>query len=185
VYVTGLAGGADFPVTAGAFQTSYGDNGDGFLSKVKADGTGFVYSTYLGGTSWDASSDVAVDQYGFAHLTGTTNSLNFPTKSPFQSAFGGGYGDAFVTKVAPDGRTLAYSSYLGGTPNGPGGMDAGGDGGGGIAVDGWGSAYVTGNTYSIDFPIANTLQPSNAGKSDWFITKASSNARATASPKSA
>src|SRR5947209_5338677 len=101
-----------------------------------------VYSTYLGGNDSDSGTGIAVDGAGSAYVTGYTQSSNFPTQTPYQATPRGGQ-TAFVTKLTPAGNALAYSTFLGGT---------GTDHGLGIAVDGAGSAYVTGDTTSTDFP---------------------------------
>src|SRR5205085_6668117 len=103
---------------------------------------------------------------GQAYVTGNTASVNFPTKNAFQSAFAGSgdnnFGDAFVTKLSADGKTLVYSTFIGGS---------GDDVGFGIAVDAAGSAYVTGAS-SPGFPIRNALQPTyGGGSSDAFVLK--------------
>jgi hypothetical protein len=164
VYVTGGTGSTDFPVTPGAFQTTYGGNGDAFVSKISATGSALVYSTYLGGSGiyGDSGSSIAVDSSGNAYVIGVTSSTDFPTMNPFQPAFGGGL-DAFVTKINPTGSALVYSTYLGGS---------GEDAGNGIAVDSAGNAYVTGLTRSINFPTMNPLQPTyGGGDSDAFVAK--------------
>jgi hypothetical protein len=102
-----------------------------------------VYSTYLGGTGHDHGYGIAVDATGAAYVMGTTRSEDFPTTvGAFGTAFGGS-SDIFVTKLDPSGSALSYSTYLGGSEN---------DTGYGIVVDGSGAAYVTGTTYSEDFP---------------------------------
>ena len=151
-YVTGSAG-PNFPTTKDALQPVYGGNGDAFVAKLNPTGSALVYSTYLGGSDQDQGSGIAVDGAGRAYVTGYTVSTNFPTMSPLQPANAGGqYGDAFVAKINAAGSALVYSTYLGGS----------GDEDqdqynrvlipGGIAVDGKGSVYVTGNTFSTDFP---------------------------------
>ena len=90
-----------------------------------------------------------MDSSGNAYVTGYTDSTNFPTANAFQAAFGGGNGDAFVTKLNAAGSALVYSTYLGGS---------GDDAGSGIAVDSSGNAYVTGHTTSTNFPTANAFQ---------------------------
>jgi hypothetical protein len=102
-----------------------------------------------------------VDGAGNAYVAGNTTSIDFPLANPFQGTFGG-VTDAFVTKFNASG-SLAYSTYLGGS-----GLDSGA----GIAVDGAGNAYVTGPTYSTDFPLANPFQGTlGGGGSDAFVTK--------------
>jgi hypothetical protein len=143
-YVTGFTGSTNFPTTLGAFQTSYGGNGDAFVTKLNPAGSApLVYSTYLGGSNEDVGGGIAVDSSGNAYVTGYTFSTNFPTTpNAFQPTSGGGP-DAFVTKLNPDGSaTPGYSSYLGGS---------GFDRAFGIAVDSFGNAYVTGDT-SGSFP---------------------------------
>jgi hypothetical protein len=126
------------------------------------------YSTYLGGHGWDEAWGIAVDSSGSAYVTGQAGSRDFPTKNPLpapNNALRGG--DAFVTKLSPTGDALVYSTYLGGSSN---------EDGLGIAVDASGSAYVTGWTFSPDFPIRNPLPaPNNAsrGTVDAFVTKLS------------
>jgi beta-propeller repeat-containing protein len=100
---------------------------------------------------------------GNAYITGGTSSTDFPTKHAFQEQTGG-FQDAFVTKVDRDGDSLVYSSYLGGSD---------GDVGTGIGVDMNGNAYVTGLTFSQDFPTKDAFQPVYGGNSDAFVTKIS------------
>lgn len=121
-----------------------------------------VYSTYLGGGSYDEARDIAVDGSGNAYVTGLTTSTNFPTVNASQSSYGGVV-DAFVTKLSSSGAR-PYSTYLGGSSN---------DQGWGIAVDGSGNAYVTGRTFSSNFPTVNASQSSNAGGWDGFVMKLS------------
>jgi len=164
-YVTGSTSSFDFPTTnplqasnrAGTFSTN------AFVTKINAAGSALVYSTYLGGSGGDQGSGIAVDWSGNAYVTGLTSSTDFPTQIPIQGSFGGVL-DAFVTKINAAGSALMYSTYLGGSGN---------DQGRGIAVDGLGNAYVTGQTNSTNFPIANPLQGGNGGGVDAFVTKIS------------
>ena len=143
-YVTGVAY-SDFPTTPGAFQTTLKTTVNAFVTKMNAAGSALVYSTYLGGSSPDGDQGyaIAVDSSGNAYVTGLTNSSNFPTENPVQK-HKAGHGDAFVTKLNPSGSALVYSTYLGGSNN---------DYGYSIAVDSSGNAYVTGTTYSPNFPV--------------------------------
>jgi hypothetical protein len=158
VYVTGYTISANFPVTPGAFQTTYGGRIDAFVSKIdptQAPSQQLVYSTFLGGDGSDAANAIAIDAAGSAYVTGSTTSptlTSFPVDpNAIQPIYGGGDDNAFVTKLTPDGSGLMYSTYLGGEV---------GDVGNAIAVDAADNAYVTGYTGSTMFPTtANALQP--------------------------
>ena len=142
-YVIGYTGSTDFP-TMNPLQPTFGGGVyDAFVAKLNPTGSALAYSTYLGGSSVEFGYGIAVDSVGNAYVTGYTGSSDFPTMSPLQPNAGGG-GDAFVTEINPSGSALVYSTYLGGS---------GSDSGNGIAVDSAGSAYVTGQTYSSDFPV--------------------------------
>ncbi|MGH8635586.1 MAG: SBBP repeat-containing protein [Burkholderiales bacterium] len=166
-FVAGSTRSFDFPTTAGAFQPTGG--GGVFVTKLGPTGSSLVYSTYLLGGSDLFGLGIAVDADGSAYVTGSAGP-NFPTTpGAFQPTSGGG--DAFVAKLNPTGSALIYSTYLGG---------AGSDGGSGIAVDPAGNAYVTGDTYSTNFPTtAGALQTILGGgdssggfpPSDTFVTK--------------
>jgi hypothetical protein len=161
-YVTGRTSSINFP-TANPRQPAYGGgNTDAFATKFNPSGNTLVYSTYHGGSLDDLAFAVAVDPSGSAYLTGSTESINFPTANPLQPVIGGAGADAFVTKFNPSGSALSYSTYLGGS-----GFDFAQS----IAVDTSGNAYVTGVTSSGGFPTFNPLQPANGGGGDAFVTK--------------
>lgn len=178
-YVTGATSSGDFPVTAGAFQTTCGNpncgiSNDAFVAKFDPTGSALAYSTYLGGSNADTGQGIAVDSAGNAYVAGQTFSPDFPTTpGAFQTTCGGGstdcssFGDAFVTQFNPTGSALLYSTYLGGS--GP-------EGGFGIALDSWEDAYVTGYTRSPDFPVTpGAFQTSDSGHgTDAFAAKFSS-----------
>jgi Beta-propeller repeat/Alpha/beta hydrolase of unknown function (DUF900) len=162
-YVTGYSNSTNFP-TQSPLQSTFAGNLDVFVSKLNASGSALLYSTYLGGSGNDEGQGIAVDSSGDAYVTGYSNSTNFPTQNPLQSALDGG-GDAFVTKLNASGSALLYSTYLGGSGN---------DGGQGIAVDSSGDAYVTGSTTSTNFPTQNPLQTTSGGSNsngDAFVSK--------------
>jgi Beta-propeller repeat len=178
-YITGIAPSPDFPTTPGAFQTTFGNYGDAFVTELNAAGTALVYSTRLGGSGGTPVENVfpggiAVDGSGNIHVTGITVSTNFPTKNAMQATYGGGEYDAFVAEINPSqagAASLVYSTYLGGDDQ---------DEAYGIAVDGSGNAYVTGFTYSLDFPTKNAYQSQASTKTtkkgtiaigDAFVTK--------------
>ena len=113
-YVTGFADSTDFPTTASAFQTTPGGGRDVFVTKLAPDGATPDYSTYLGGTGdEDVAVGIAVDS-GSAYITGRPTSADFPTHNALDTTRGGTQ-DAYVTKLAPNGQSLAYSTYLGGS----------------------------------------------------------------------
>jgi hypothetical protein len=177
-YVTGTTSSTDFPTTPGAFQTAYGGGdyfGDAFVTKLSADGSALVYSTYLGGSSDDRGSGIAVDALGDAYVTGDTSCVPWltctfitPTPGAFQTTYAGG-GDAFVAKLNTVGSALIYFTYLGGS-----GSDAGtySEADAFVAVDASGNAYVTGRTGSSDFPTtSDAFQIIYGGNGDAFVTK--------------
>jgi len=143
-YVSGTAGSSDFPTTPGAFDTTYnGGYEDAFVVKLNAAGSALAYATFLGGSSEEYGHGIAVDGTGAAYVTGGTSSSDFPTTpGAFDTTYNGNW-DAFVVKLNAAGSALAYAIFLGGNN---------GESGSGIAVDESGAAYVTGTTYSSDFP---------------------------------
>ncbi len=166
-YVTGFTASSNFPTTAGVFQPDNAGSWDAFVSKIDPNLSGaasLVYSSYLGGTSDDYGTGIAVDSSGDAYLTGivNTNGTGFPIVNAMQPTPGGGY-DAYVTKVNPTGTALVYSTYYGGSAT---------EYAQGIAVDSSGDAYVTGMTQSTNLPLANALESTNeAGGFDAFVLK--------------
>ena len=170
-YITGVTNSATpvFTPPAGGYQPANAGQGDAFVAELSASG-GISYFTYLGGSNADAGTGIAVDVNQFVYVTGSTVSTNFPTAGAvFQPAYGGGNADSFVAKLgpfgpAPTGATLVYASYLGGTNT---------ELATGIAVDSSGAAYVTGQTCSTDFPLANAVQAVPGGSCDAYIAKVS------------
>ncbi len=162
-YVTGWTDSSNFPVTPGAFDTSYNDGGDVFVAKLNASGSGLAYASFLGGSSSDYGWAIAVDGVGSAYVTGWADSSNFPTTpGAFDTSYNDG-GDAFVVKLNADGTNLNYATFLGGS---------GTDRGYAIAVDGSGSAYATGRTDSSNFPTTpGTFDTSYNGGDDAFVVK--------------
>ena len=175
-YVFGMTTSSNFP-TESALYPDYGGLGDLFVTNLNADGSELLYSTYLGGSGKDYSYGIAIDSAGNAHVTGQTESADFPTTTgAFDTTCGTdgncnndtgfySYGDAFVSKLNTSGGALLYSTYLGGS-----GMDKGYS----IAVDSAGNAYVTGDTFSADFPTEHSIQvysSSDGQTSDAFVAK--------------
>jgi hypothetical protein len=162
-YVIGSTSSTDFPTTAGAFDRTLRGSSDAFVSKLAPDGTGLAYSTYLGGGGDEIGIGIALDSANAAYATGSTYSTDFPTTADALDTTLGGTSDAFVSKLAADGGSLAYSTYLGGSAD-----DFGAD----IAVDPAGSAYMTGATHSTDFPTTpGALRTTLRGSSDAYVAK--------------
>ena len=166
-YVAGTTDSTDFP-TANPFQATCG-GGCAFVTKFNAAGSALVYSTYLGGSINNFGHGISVDSLGNAYVTGGTSSTDFPTVNPFQATCGncaGGFENAFVTKFNAAGSALVYSTFLGGSGNNN-------SEGRGIAIDSSGNAYVTGFTFSTNFPTANAFQARCGGSCNGnaFVTK--------------
>jgi hypothetical protein len=166
-----------FQSVSNGFTNPFGF-GNAFVTKLNAAGSALVYSTYLGGSGGEYASSIAIDSAGDAYVTGDTGSISnaqcievnpapcctgfgtgtcipFPTTpgafQPANSAVTNGDANAFVAKLNPSafgGASLVYSTYLGGN----GGPSSLGDGSSSIAVDAAGDSYVTGYTFSADFP---------------------------------
>ena len=162
--------------TPGAFQTAPGDASffDAGVTKLNAAGSALVYSTYLGGSGNESGLGIAVDAARNAYLTGHTTSPDFPTTpGAFQPTYGGSdsrpvfEGDGFIAKLNPTGSALVYSTYLGGSSE---------DQGLGIAVDVAGNAWVTGSTFSTNFPTTadafrtSAARTTSPGSWDSFMT---------------
>ena len=160
-YVTGATGSSNFPLATPARGT-LGGSKTAFALKLNAAGNTLLFSTYLGGTTYDLGTAIAVDTTGHAYIAGDTQSADFPVIGGFQTVIGGGF-DVFVTKLNSNG-TYVYSTFLGGVAN---------EHAGGIAVDSGGSAYLAGGTYSTNFPLAGAIQATNHGGQDAFAAKLS------------
>ena len=161
-YITGNAIG-NFPSTNN-FPSNANSYYMAFVTKLNANGNGLIYSDVLGDSH---GSSIAVDPSGNAYVTGGAGAA-FPVLNAFQPKFGGGAGDAFVTKISPSGDNFVYSTYLGGNAN---------EAGSTIAVDSSGDAYIAGTLYragvpECTFPITwNAFQRRCSGYNGGFITK--------------
>lgn len=158
-YVTGSTSSTNFPLVL-SNRASLGGSTAAFVLKLNATGNTLLYSGYLGGTTYEVGTAIAVDALSNAYIAGDTQSANFPKQSPIQPIFGGGT-DAFITKLSSSGAIL-FSTFLGG---------AGNEHAGGIAVDALGDIYVAGGTSSTNFPVVSPLQSTIGGTQDAFVTK--------------
>jgi len=166
-YVMGETFSGNFPTTAGAFDTSFNGISDAYVAKLSPGGNALTYSTFLGGSDWDAptGSSIVVDASGATYVTGRTESSDFPTTAGAFDTSYNGLGDVFVTKILPGGTGIAYAGFLGGS-------DSEAEAGASLAIDGIGNAYVSGDTRSSNFPTTpGAFDPSFGGVRDSFATK--------------
>jgi len=189
--VGGEAFSTDFPIVAGALQPANlaGNNAstNAFITKLNPTGSGLLYSTFLGGTglnetTGDYVTGIVLDANGNAYLAGTTYSTDFPvTANALQKtnrAWKYNEANAFVALLNAAGKGLLFSSYLGGS---------GADVEKGMAADGAGNVYITGESFSTDFPVTTgAFQRKNmaevSGGTNAFVAKLSLGAPLTSTP---
>ncbi len=167
-YITGFTNSINFPISSGAFQNIYATTGDCFVTKINPTGSSILFSTYIGGNSFEEGRDIILDSINNIYITGYSYSQYYYTTSdaiqssnPFPSFFNA---DIIVTKFSNTGSVL-YSTLLGGISS---------ESSDGIAIDKFGDLYVTGRTNSIDYPITpGVFQSSLQGGSsdDAYVTK--------------
>lgn len=174
IYLAGYTTSTNYPTTAGAYDITQNGSADVVLTKLNPTGTSLVFSTYLGGSTFEEAYDLARDTTGNIYVTGRTNGGTFPTTAGAVDTSFNGVADVFVAKFDQTGATLVYSTYLGGDAN---------DYGVAIAVDSGGNAYVTGFTADgtvTDFPTtAGAFQTTfQGGTNDIFVSKLNSSGSA-------
>jgi gliding motility-associated-like protein len=179
--VSGITNSTDFPITTGAFDsTTNNQNGtfiyefSGYVTKFNKNGDSLIFSTFLGGSGSELIQAMVLDDVGTVYLTGVTSSSDFPTTTgAYQTTFGGsnssgGYwdrGDAFLTKMKPDGTDLVFSTFIG---------SAGDEVAYDINISSSKDIYIVGKTTSDGFPVTAGSRIFNAvtdGVSDGFICK--------------
>ncbi len=167
-YIGGITGSSNLP-NVNAYDTTLGGNSDAFVAKLSSSGGSLLYCTYLGGVAdYELIRGIKLYGTGNAYVIGSTNSSDFPRVSAYQSSYGGGQADAFVSIIdttESGSASLVYSTYLGGND-----LDEGYD----IDVDSSGNFYATGRTKSSNFPNVSAYQSSPGGGIDAFLTKFSS-----------
>jgi hypothetical protein len=163
VYVAGETRSPDFPTTQGAFDRELDGPSDAFIARLNPQGSTLTYATFLGGSGWEGGFALARDAASALYVAGPTYSADFPTtRGAFKVRYGGA-GDAFVAKLRPDGTALAYATLLGGSDY---------DYASGVAVDAAGAVYITGRTWSADFPTTDEAFDGQLdGPSDAFIAR--------------
>jgi Ca2+-binding RTX toxin-like protein len=160
-YLTGdTASASALPVTAGAFDQSRNGDTDAYIAKVNPDGSGFTYVTYLGGGGDDAARAIAVDGDGNAYVGGSTRSLNFPVSAGAYDSVQTTQSRAFVFKLSSNGSNRVFGTYLKATSSAVRGL----------AVDGGGNAFATGEASAVT-PAGNPFDPTANGGQDAFVVK--------------
>lgn len=187
VYVTGSTTSSDFPLV-NAYQGVQPGPYTGFVTKLSANGSTLLYSTYLGGNTFDQPTSIAIDTLGEFDVAGSTSSQNFPIVNPIvstasanQAGAFGSYG--FLTKFSSDGSSLIYSTFLAGNTLaaqscGNSCLPAPYSAANSVAVDGSGNAYVAGVTNTNNYPTTSgaylAANTSQADASIGIVTKVSS-----------
>jgi hypothetical protein len=162
VYVCGYTDSANFPMIA-ALQPGFGGGNDVFVARLAQSGKSLVWATFLGGTGDDRATGIALDAAGEVVVTGSTQSVNFPVASAYQSSLRANSGqDAFIAKLNAAGNGLVFSTYFGGS---------GWDVANAVTLDSTGNIYVIGDTQSHDFPVRAPLQALNQGQQNTFVAE--------------
>jgi len=175
-YVLGLTASQNFPITANAYQTVRSNLGtytyDVFVTKISPSGV-LLYSTFIGGTGNDYAFSIQVDPLGYAYFVGQTQSTDYPTTPGAYSTVDNNCVEGLVTKLSPDGSSLVYSTYIGGSNK----IGCGGEFGDnlveGLALDSSGDAFIAGATGSPDFPVTpgayQTKYPGGSNPTETFL----------------
>jgi gliding motility-associated-like protein len=174
VYITGMTT-ENYPEKAGFYDSSFNGNYDAFIAKISSKGDSLLYFTYIGGSQWEYAFNLTVNGAGEPVISGITSSSNFPTTSGAYNTSGRNCGtsgtcyNGFVTKLDSSGKSLVFSTYLGGSSGGWFGTDWIR----GMTLDASGNVYVVGNTNSTDFPTTSgayetTFQGTSGGFTNWW-----------------
>jgi fibronectin type 3 domain-containing protein len=166
IYITGCVKSPDYPVAEGAYDDTYNGDFDVFITKLAANGSTLLYSTFLGGTDDETGYSIVVDSNGDSYITGSTRSTNFPTTSGVYDVTLSAGTDVIVSKLAANGSTLIHSTYIGNT-----GLEEAKS----IGIDSNKDVYITGYTQSEFYPIkAGAYDDTLDGTRDAFVTKLNS-----------
>ncbi len=165
VYICGNTNSNNFPTIPGGYDLSYNGNYDAFVSKLNSGGSGLIFSTFIGADQDDKATSLDIDASGNIFVTGLTSSSSFPVTMGAYDMIANGEFDAFVLKLGSSGGNLLYSTFIGGTIY---------DEAKSIVIDNMGYAFVTGKTYSADFPVTSgSYDEIFGGGQDIFVCKIS------------
>jgi hypothetical protein len=167
-YITGTTCSSGFPITEIAYNKVFSGGSDAFVLKLNLNGSAIIYSTYVGGESGDNGYDIAIDSGGNVYVTGTTQSMDFPTTDgAFNTSFNGNI-DLFIFKLNQTGSDLIFSTFIGGS---------GANNAWSIKIDPIGNTLLTGCTSSSDFPTTRNAINKSYGGGEWdgFVLMLSSN----------
>ncbi|RCV64734.1 Beta-propeller repeat-containing protein [Methanophagales archaeon] len=169
VYITGCTGSSDYPTTPSAYDENHNGDGDVFLSKLDPSLSSLLASTVIGGVDLDQGSSIAFDGIGNVYLTGGTDSSDYPTTPGAYDESHNGGRDVFVSKLDNSLSSLLASTFIGGDST---------DYLSSIAIDGTGNVYITGETWSLDYPTTSgAYDESFNGWRDVFVSKLDLSAR--------
>ncbi|CAD7781315.1 Beta-propeller repeat protein [Candidatus Methanoperedenaceae archaeon GB50] len=169
VYITGGTRSSDYPTTSGTYDESFnGGYWDVFVSKLDSSLSSLLASTFIGGGGNEIGYSIALDGGGNVYITGETQSSNYPTTSGAYDESHNGGNDVFVSKLDSSLSTLLASTFIGGSGSGYWSYDCGYS----IALDGGGNVYITGRTYSSNYPTTSgAYDESHNGGDDVFVSK--------------
>jgi len=168
VIIAGGTGSANFPTAGNAYDNAYnGGSNDVFVCRLDNNLSSILVSTFIGGSGDDYGYGLSLDNAGNVFITGRTESADYPANGGYDNAFNGGFEDVFVSKLNSGLTNLLASTYIGGS------TDEGADA---ITVDEAGNVFVSGFTYSADFPVAGMAYDStHNGSGDIFVAKFNNN----------
>ncbi|MFH1891574.1 MAG: SBBP repeat-containing protein [Candidatus Zixiibacteriota bacterium] len=180
-YVTGETSSSMFFPLVNEIQSNLGGLSDAFVAKLTPAGSGLEFCTFLGGANDDAGTGIALDDQGSAYITGYTESADFPsTPGCFQPSLAG-FADCFIAKFSTTGNSLEYCSFIGGSESENWNLyvnsfhfKRAGD----IAVGANGDAYVTGVTFSDDFPVSPGAFDTSSNAYGCFVSRFNSDGSA-------
>jgi gliding motility-associated-like protein len=168
VIVSGSTGSANFPIAGTSYDNTYnGGTNDVFVCKFDNELSSIITSTFIGGGDDDYGYDLALDPTGNVFVTGQTESTDYPATGGYDATFNGGFEDVFVSKLNNGLSALLTSTYLGGS------TDESADA---IITDAAGNVFITGFTYSDDFPTAGmAIDSTHNGSGDIYVAKFNNN----------